>query len=102
MRSGMPSRSSSPSMQAEDVWVKPEDMHPANKMRTTARRPRFIQPAPHAEEHSCRPSRRALWALLRMRQLCVSKHAGRLYAGHDNRDSIYFFETALRQFDAVD
>src|SRR5258706_13578835 len=56
--------------------------------------------APHAEEHSCRPSRRALWALLRMRQLCVSKHAGRLYAGH--AIVIQLIERALRQFDPVD
>ena len=54
----------------------------------------------HAEEHSCRPSRRALWALLRMRQLCVSKHAGRLYAGH--AIVIQLIERALRQFDPVD
>ncbi len=39
---------------------------------------RLIRRAPHAEEHSCRPSRPALRALLRMRQLCVSKHARRL------------------------
>jgi hypothetical protein len=49
-----------------------------NRERRAEFATQLIRRAPHAEEHNYRPSRRALRALLRMRQLCVSKHARRL------------------------